>query len=315
MKIVFLDTDTMGSVSLEPIKAKGELICYPRTTPEQVPERVADCDVAIVNKVIVDKRFIDSAPKLKLICVAATGTNNVDIEYATSKGIQVRNAAGYSTESVAQVTFMHILNLAGHGMYFDRRVKSGEYYHNGIFSDMSWPFFELKGKRLGIVAMGNIGRRVAEIATVFGMYVSYYSTSGTSHCKDYPSVSLEALLKDSDIVTVHAPLNEHTRDLIRYEHLRLMKPQAFILNMGRGGIINEADLARALKEGVIAGAAIDVFAKEPLEPGHPFMDFADCCSAEGETLKEKLIMSPHIAWTSEEALHTLVRIIADNISL
>lgn len=315
MKIVFLDSDTMGDVSFAPIAEKGELILYPRSTPQQAIERVKDCEVLIVNKIIVNKELVDAAPKLRLICEAATGVNNIDIEYARSKGIPVRNAAGYSTESVAQVTFMHILNLVGHASYFDRRVKTGEYYENGIFSDMSWPFFELKGKKLGIIGMGNIGQRVARIAVAFGMEVAYYSTSRTSHCKDYPSLPLEDLLSVSDIVTIHAPLNDATRNLVTYDRLKLMKPSAYILNMGRGGIINEQDLADALSDNIIAGAATDVYVREPLEPGHPYMKFKDYTDKDGRCLKEKLLLTPHIAWTSDEALKTLVEKIAENIYL
>ena len=315
MKIVFLDSDTMGDVSFAPIAEKGELILYPRSTPQQAIERVKDCEVLIVNKIIVNKELVDASPKLRLICEAATGVNNIDIEYARSKGIPVRNAAGYSTESVAQVTFMHILNLVGHASYFDRRVKTGEYYENGIFSDMSWPFFELKGKKLGIIGMGNIGQRVARIAVAFGMEVAYYSTSGTSHCKDYPSLPLEDLLSVSDIVTIHAPLNDATRNLVTYDRLKLMKPSAYILNMGRGGIINEQDLADALSDNIIAGAATDVYAREPLEPGHPYLKFKDYTDKDGRCLKEKLLLTPHIAWTSDEALKTLVEKIAENITL
>lgn len=315
MKIVFLDSDTMGDVSFAPIAEKGELFLYPRSTPQQAIERVKDCEVLIVNKIIVNKELVDAAPKLRLICEAATGVNNIDIEYARSKGIPVRNAAGYSTESVAQVTFMHILNLVGHASYFDRRVKTGEYYENGIFSDMSWPFFELKGKKLGIIGMGNIGQRVARIAVAFGMEVAYYSTSGTSHCKDYPSLPLEDLLSVSDIVTIHAPLNDATRNLVTYDRLKLMKPSAYILNMGRGGIINEQDLADALSDNIIAGAATDVYVREPLEPGHPYMKFKDYTDKDGRCLKEKLLLTPHIAWTSDEALKTLVEKIAENIYL
>lgn len=315
MKIVFLDSDTMGDVSFAPIAEKGELILYPRSTPQQAIERVKDCEVLIVNKIIVNKELVDAAPKLRLICEAATGVNNIDIEYARSKGIPVRNAAGYSTESVAQVTFMHILNLVGHASYFDRRVKTGEYYENGIFSDMSWPFFELKGKKLGIIGMGNIGQRVARIAVAFGMEVAYYSTSGTSHCKDYPSLPLEDLLSASDIVTIHAPLNDATRNLVTYDRLKLMKPSAYILNMGRGGIINEQDLADALSDNIIAGAATDVYVREPLEPGHPYLKFKDYTDKDGRCLKEKLLLTPHIAWTGDEALKTLVEKIAENITL
>lgn len=314
MKIVFLDSDTMGGVSFAPIEKTGELVLYPRSTPSEAIERVKDCEVLIVNKIVVNKELIDSAPRLRLICEAATGTNNIDIEYARQKGIPVKNVAGYSTESVAQITFMHILNLVSHGPYFDRRVKTGEYYRTGIFADMSWPFFELKGKKIGIIAMGNIGHRVAEIACAFGMVPCYYSTSGTSHCKDYPSVALDTLLRESDIVTIHAPYNDKTRNLIDLDKLRMMKPTAYIINMGRGGIINEKDLVTALTEGAIAGAALDVYASEPLAPEHPYMNFKDYMDENGNCLKDKLLLTPHIAWTSNEALERLVQKIADNIA-
>ena len=240
MRIVFLDADTIGSdISLAPIESKGELVIYPRTPQELVDERIAGFDVVITNKVQIRKEHIDKAPSLKLVCVAATGTNNVDVEYAESKGIPVRNVAGYSTESVSQVTFMHILNLVGKGMYFDNFIKSGEYTRQGLFTDVSNPFFELKGKTLGIVAMGNIGSRVAQIASVFGMKVVYYSTSGTSHCTDYPSLPLDELLAVSDVVSIHAPLNPKTANLIIYDKMKLMKREAYLVNMGRGGIVNE----------------------------------------------------------------------------
>lgn len=306
MKIVFLDSDTLGDdVSLAPIASKGDFVKYPSTPNELVDQRIDGFDVVITNKVQIRQCNIDKASSLKLICVAATGTNNVDVEYAQSKGIPVRNVAGYSTESVAQVTFMHILNLVGKGMYFDNFVKSGEYYSRGLFTDASNPFFELKGKTLGIIAMGNIGRRVAQIATVFGMNVVYFSTSGTSHCKEYQSIPLQELLSVSDIVSIHAPLNSKTENLLNYENLKWMKREGYLLNMGRGGIVNEADLVRALNDGLIAGAAIDVFEKEPIDMSHPYIkDLKD---------SSRLILSPHIAWASIEARKLLVEKLANNI--
>ena len=239
MKITFLDAATLGGdISLEPVSRLGELVCWPSSTPEEAMERVSDCDVLIVNKVRVTSELIDAARNLKLICEAATGVNNIDLDYAASKGIPVRNVAGYSTESVVQCTFMHILNLVGHLPYYDGRVKSGQYSAGGMFTDVSLPFFELAGKTIGIVGMGTIGRRVAQVACAFGMNVIYYSTSGTSHCHDYPSVPLERLMAESDIVSVHAPLNDRTSGLIGDRELALMKPHAVIVNMGRGGIVD-----------------------------------------------------------------------------
>ena len=271
MKIAFLDAATMGNVSFEPFECLGEFVRYESSTPEQARERVRDLDVLLINKVLVDKELIDSAPNLKLICIAATGVNNIDVDYAASKGIPVRNAVGYSTDSVVQSTFMHILSLVGGAPYFDQSVKSGSYSRSGMFTDPNWNWWELSGKTIGIVGLGNIGKKVARIAEAFGMNVCYFSTSGTGHCKEYPSMGLEQMLKISDIVSIHAPLNDRTRNLIGKEQLAMMKPTAYLVNMGRGAIVVEEELAAAVDAGVIAGAGIDVFAVEPIPENHPYL--------------------------------------------
>lgn len=305
MKIVFLDSSTLGTdVSLSPIEALGQLKCFPSTLPEEVIGRVKDAEVVIVNKVVIDKKVIDAAHNLRLICVAATGTNNVDTTYANSKGISVKNAVAYSTESVAQITFSHILGLICKLEYFDNAVKSGEYSKSVHFTNTERTFFELKGKNFGIIGMGAIGKRVAEIASLFGSKVSYYSTNGVAHCKDYPSVTLDELLAKSDIISVHAPLNEKTKNLISLEQLKKMDPNAIIVNMGRGGIINEEDLAKALNLDLIAGAAVDVYVQEPIPSDHPYLKIKN---------REKIIFSPHIGWASKEARKLLVEMIAANI--
>ena len=304
MKIVFLDAATMGDVSFEPIERLGELVCYDSSTSQEALERVADCDVMIVNKVKVTPQLIDAAPNLKLICESATGVNNIDLEYAASKGIPVRNAVGYSTDSVVQATFMHILSLVGKAPYYDNSVKSGKYSKSGMFTDVSVNWWELSGKNIGIIGLGNIGSRVAKVAEAFGMKVSYYSTSGTSHNQNYPSVPLEQLLRESDIVTIHAPLNERTLGLISAEELRLMKPSAYLINMGRGGIVVEKDLAEAVDAGIIAGAGLDVFEVEPLPAENPFLKMVH---------PERMSFAPHVAWASEEARERLVGMVADNI--
>lgn len=304
MKIAFLDAATMGDVSFEPFEKLGDFTRYENSTPEEARERVRDLDVLLINKVIVDKELIDSAPNLKLICIAATGVNNIDVEYAASKGIPVRNAVGYSTDSVVQTTFMHILSLVGGAPYFDESVKSGSYSRSGMFTDTKWNWWELAGKTIGIIGMGNIGQKVARIAEAFGMKVCYYSTSGTGHCKDYPCLSLEELLKTSDIVSVHAPLNERTLNLIGKEQLSMMKSQAYLVNVGRGAIIVEEDLAQAVDDGVIAGAGVDVFVTEPLPESHPYLRMRH---------PERMRLSPHIAWASIEARDRLIGIMAENI--
>lgn len=305
MKIVFLDAATMGDISFEPIARLGEFTAYSTSTPEEAQERVKDVDVMIINKILVNKQLIDAAQNLKLICISATGTNNIDVEYAASKGIPVRNVAGYSTDSVAQSTFMHILTLIGGAPYFDRSVRSGEYSRSGMFTDPNWSWRELAGKTIGVVGMGNIGRKVASIAEAFGMKVCYYSTSGTGHCTDYPCLSLDELLAVSDVVSIHAPLNERTNGLIGAKELAMMKSSAFIVNMGRGGIVDEKALAESVDAGVIAGAGLDVFVTEPIPEDHPYLKMQH---------PERMSLAPHVAWASVEARTRLVSMIADNIS-
>ena len=305
MKIVFLDAATLGDVSFSPIMELGELVCWQTSTPAEALERVSDCDVLIVNKVKVTRELIDAAHALKLICEAATGVNNIDLEYAGARGIPVRNVAGYSTESVVQSTFMHILSLVGQLPYYDWKVKTGRYSWSGLFTDVSRPFFELSGKTIGIVGMGTIGHRVAEVAGAFGMKVIYYSTSGTSHCTDYPSVPLDRLMAESDVVSVHAPLNGRTSGLIGKAELALMKPHAIIVNMGRGGIVDEAALAEAVDNGIIAGAGMDVYTEEPMNVKNP-LSLAKH--------QERLSLTPHTAWASVEARKRLVDMIAGNIA-
>ena len=304
MKIVFLDSDTMGDVSFAPIAEKGELILYPRSTPQQAIERVKDCEVLIVNKIIVNKELVDAAPKLRLICEAATGVNNIDIEYARSKGIPVRNAAGYSTESVAQVTFMHILNLVGHASYFDRRVKTGEYYENGIFSDMSWPFFELKGKKLGIIGMGRIGQSVARKAAAFGMRVIYYNRhrlpaekESELHAEYMP---LDGLLQKSDIITLHTPYTPESHHIIDSRALSLMKPTAILVNTARGACVDEQALVKHLADGKIWGATLDVYEHEPqVSPELYKMD--------------NVLLSPHVGTATVECRQAMAQCVCDNI--
>lgn len=305
MKIVFLDAATVGDTSLAPIARLGELVCYDRSTPAEARERVGDCDVLIVNKVRVDSDLLNAAPALKLVCEAATGVNNIDVEACEKRGIPVRNVAGYSTDSVVQETFMHMLSLLGKAPYFDGAVKSGAYSRSGLFTDISHPFIEITGKTLGIIGMGTIGQKVASVAAAFGMRVIYFSTSGTGHCKDYPCVDLDTLFAESDVVSIHAPLNARTQGLLKMAELRKMKPSAFLINMGRGGIVDEADLAAAVDEGVIAGAALDVFTVEPLPLDHPFLQVKH---------PERFRFTPHTAWASVEARERLVAIIADNIA-
>ncbi len=305
MKIVFLDRATLGQgISLSAIERLGDYYEYESTSPEQIIDRIKDASIVIVNKVVIGKEQMDSAPLLRLICVAATGMNNIDLKYASERDIAVRNAVNYSSESVAQTTFSALLALIGHISYFDKCVKSGKYSLSPHFTDTGRSYFELSGKRFGVIGMGNIGKRVAAIASAFGSEVVYSSTSGAAHCDDYKHIGMDELLATSDIISIHSPLNDKTDNLIDYRQICKMKSSAIIVNMGRGGIVNEADLAKALNEDNIAGAVVDVYTKEPLPSDHPYLKVDN---------PEKLILTPHIAWASVEARERLVAIIAANI--
>ncbi|NPA51815.1 MAG: D-2-hydroxyacid dehydrogenase [Aquificae bacterium] len=305
MKIVFLDAKTIGNdINLEILGGFGDLVLYPNTKPAQLGERIYDADIIITNKVVIDKKAMDNAPNLKLICIAATGTNNVDVRYAREKGIAVTNVSGYSTESVVQHTFGMLFYLLEHLRYYDEYVKSGEYARSDIFTHLGRPFWEVYGKRWGIIGLGTIGRRVGQVAKGFGLDVVYYSTSGIEREEDFQSVSLEELLSTSDIVSIHAPLNENTKNLISYEQFKVMKSSAILLNLGRGGIVNEYDLARALDENLIAGVGLDVLEREPITSDNPLLKVKN---------PEKILITPHIAWTSIEARKRLINEIYKNI--
>ena len=305
MKIVFLDAATMGDADFAPVEKLGTLVKYDNSTPQEARERVSDCDVLIINKIQVNKELIDAASSLKLICEAATGVNNIDLDYAASKSIPVKNAIGYSTDSVVQTTFMHILSLIGQAPYFDDCVKSGKYSSSGMFTDVTVNWTELSGKTFGVIGMGNIGRKVASVAEAFGMKVVYFPTSGTSHCKDYPSLPLDEFLSVCDIISIHAPLNQRTMGLIGEKELQKTKQKSVLVNMGRGGIVDEAALAKALDDGHLLGAALDVFCQEPLPADSPLLSLKN---------PQRLRLSPHIAWASSQARERLVGQIAANIS-
>jgi glycerate dehydrogenase len=305
MHIVFLDADTIGKdVALTPLESLGNLKIYSTTLVHETAERIKTADIVITNKVPVGQVEMDAAPLLKLICVTATGVNNIDVKYAAEKGIVIKNVAGYSTESVVQTTFSNILSLLNATAYFDQYVKSGAYSTSMIFTHYGQTFWELAGKQFGIIGLGNIGKRVAEVATAFGAEVSYYSTSGKNTDAPYPRLELEELLRTSDIISIHAPLNEQTKNLISLEELKLMKTTAIIANMGRGGIINEKDLAKAIDENLLSGAVVDVYEQEPIPANHPYLSIKN---------KTKFQLTPHLAWGSVEARKRLIALTAKNI--
>lgn len=305
INIVILDASTLGKVeAIEKIASLGNFTSYELTSPDQRITRLKGQHVAIVNKAIIDKEVMDACPDLKLICISATGMNNVDLDYAASKGIKVTNVAGYSTHSVAQVTFSMLFYLLEKLPYFDKYVKSGEYTKSPIFTHHGRSFWELKGKKFGIIGLGTIGKRVAEIATAFGAKVVYYSTSGNNLGGDYPHLEFDELISTSEIISIHCPLNEKTDGLIGYEQFKQMKKSAILLNAGRGKIVNEAELAQALNEDLIAAAGLDVLEFEPMKANNPLLSISN---------PEKLLITPHIAWISQEAREELVEGVYQNI--
>ncbi len=303
MKIVLLDTITFGETNLSGFDQFGDVVTYEKTTAQQTQERVIDADVIVTNKVVITKDIMQNSPSLKLICVAATGMNNVDLQAAKELGIAVKNVAGYSTDSVIQHTFSMLFYLMGHSRYYDESVKDGTYSNSGVFTDVSRPFFEVKNKKWGIIGLGEIGRGVAKVANCFGADVCYYSTSGKNNNSEYTSVDLNTLLRTCDIVTIHAPLNEQTNNLLDEVQLSLCKEGAIVLNLGRGGIINEDAVAKLVDQKDIY-FGLDVFTKEPLSSTSPLLAVKN---------KNRLYMTPHIAWTSVEARDELIAGVIKNI--
>jgi lactate dehydrogenase-like 2-hydroxyacid dehydrogenase len=303
MKIVILDAMTYGETSLKGFERFGDVEIHQATAPEQTLERIAGADVIVTNKVVITSEMMAELPALKLICVAATGTNNVDLEAAEKRGIPVKNVAGYSTDSVVQHTFSILFYLAGHSRYYDEYVKSGEWQKSPVFTHVGQPFYELKGKKWGVIGLGHIGRGVADVAKAFGTEVWYYSTSGKHDDPDFRRVDLPTLLKECDIVSVHAPLNDATYDLLDYDAIKRLKPGAILMNLGRGGIVNEEALAKVMDEQLLY-AGLDVLEREPMQTPHPLMDVKH---------PERLYVTPHIAWTSVEARERLISKVIENI--
>lgn len=305
MKIVFLDRKTIGEdIDISPFEEFGEVVIYDYSNEAEAAERTVNADIIILNKVPVNEKTIGKAEKLKLVCVTATGTNNLDKEYLDKRNIQWRNVAGYSTEAVAQHTLALVFYLFEHLDYYDKYVKTEKYVNDTLFTHFNMHFHEIAGKTWGIIGLGAIGNRVAEIATCMGANVVYYSTSGKNHSDIYKEVSLDTLLSTSDIVSIHAPLDENTKGLINKTTLSKMKKSAILVNVGRGPIIREIDLADALNNNVIAAAGLDVLDVEPMAEDSPFRGIKD---------SNKIIITPHIAWAAKEARQRLMSIIHGQI--
>ena len=303
MKIVFLDTMTVGDgISLDSIAQEGDLKIHKVTSPAETAARIKDADVVITNKVKINigARELAEAEKLKLICVAATGYNNVDLTAAKKKNVVVTNVAGYSTDAVAQAVFAYILNFYNLVVEYDQSVKAGEWSKSHIFALLKYNITELAGKTLGIIGYGAIGQKVAEIGRAFGAKVIAATRSGVKHQEDF-RVELPELLAQSDIVTIHTPLTKETENLIDRKELEMMKPEAILINAARGGIVNEEALYQALKQKKIKAAALDVMAEEPPRSGSKLFEL------------DNIVITPHVAWATRESRQRLLDGVAENI--
>lgn len=304
LNIVILDQKTLGDdLDLTLLSEFGEVTSYATTAPEVTLERIQKAEIVITNKVIISKEMMENASNLQLICIAATGMNNVDLDAAKELGIEVKNVSGYSTATVVQHTFAMMFYLLGRLPYYNQRVQNKTWSNGNIFTDISQPFSELSGKKWGIIGLGTIGKQVAKIAEAFGAKVAYHSTSGNNLINDYHHYSLEELLSNSDIVSIHAPLNDATYNLINQENLKLLKENAILLNLGRGGIINETDLSDELNQRKLY-AGLDVVEKEPIDANNPLFSIQD---------PNQIIITPHLAWASIESRKRLLEGIVENI--
>jgi len=303
MKVVILDALTFGETPLGAFEQFGDVEIYQTTDADETLKRIENVNVIVTNKVVITAEAMLICKDLQLICIAATGMNNVDLEAAKENNIEVKNVAGYSTDSVIQHTFSMLFYMIGHSRYYDEYVKDGTWQKSSVFTNVSQPFFEVKNKKWGIIGLGEIGRGVGNIAKAFGAEVSYYSTSGRNRSDDFQRRNLDDLLKESDIISIHAPLNDATLNLLDYEKLLTCKEGTIILNLGRGGIINEEAVAKIVDEKELY-FGLDVLEYEPMKENHPLLHVKHL---------ERLYITPHIAWTSIEARKKLIAMTIENI--
>ena len=304
-KIVFLDATSLDDLdAFDRFDKVGDFTAHDHTSPEQVTDRAAGVQVIITNKVKITGEMIRELDDLRLICVAATGVNNVDTEAAGERGIPVRNVAGYSTDSVAQLTMTAYFTVAMDLLHLNEAVYNGDYSKAKAFTMWRHPYHELSARRFGIIGLGTIGTRVAKLADAYGAEVVYHSISGSDHDVPYARLELEELLTSCDAISIHCALSDETRDLIGADELESMQETAYLINMARGGIVNEKALAAAIDAGSIAGAAVDTFSTEPLPADHPYL---------GVKNRERLLLTPHVAWASIEARTRLIDGIIENI--
>lgn len=304
MKIVVLDgyAANPGDLSWDELKSLGECIVYDRTAPSEVTERAAGADILLTNKVVLNADTIAALPHLKYIGVLATGYNVVDIAAAKERGIVVTNIPAYSTPSVAQMVFAHILNIAQQVQHYTDEVRKGRWSSNPDFCFWDTPLIELRGKKIGIIGLGQTGYNTARIAIGFGMEVHAYTSKSTFQLPpEIRKTELDELFANCDIISLHCPLTDSTREMVNTERLRLMKPTAILINTGRGPLINEQDLANALNNGTIYAAGVDVLSQEPPRADNPLLSARNC------------YITPHIAWASTAARERLMQIMLENI--
>jgi len=302
MKAVILDLESLEDLDLSLLGAEfSELTTHMATTADQVGERIADAEVVITNKVRIDDATMAAAPALRLICVVATGTNNIDLDAARRREIAVSNCVAYGVDSVVQHTWSLILALHTNILNYDRAVKAGEWGNATQFCMLSFPIQELAGRTLGILGYGNLGQGVAAIASAFGMQVIVGARPGQSAAEG--RVSFEQLLEQSDVLSLHCPLSDETADLFNADTLARMKPGSMLINCARGGIVNEQALVDALASGHLAGAATDVLTQEPPRDGNPLISAAP----------HNLIVTPHSAWGSREARERIIAQTVENV--
>ena len=305
MKIIVLERNSVGQdVPMDAIGKLGEMTAYPNTTAADVKEKVKDAEIIVANKAPLNEETLKDAGQVKLICEFATGYDNVDLAYCKKRGIKVANVVNYTTDAVAQHTFALCFYVLEKLRHYDEYVKSGAYAAQDRFSNFDLPFTELAGKTWGIIGMGNIGKKVAKIAQAFGCRVIFYSASGNSTCTDYERVSFDTLLIESDFVSLHCPLSDKTRNLIDLNALKKMKKSAILINVARGPVVKDEDLYTALTQEYIAGAGLDVTGTEPMKDSNPLSKIMD---------SNKLIITPHLAWASNEARNRCVSETCKNI--
>lgn len=305
MNIVVLERHSVGTdVNVDCFKELGEVTYYRNTVEPEVAERVKDADIIIANKSPLNEKTLKDAKNVKFIAEFATGYDNIDLNYCKQRGILVSNVRNYSTEAVAQHTFAMLFYLLEHLPHYDKYVKSGEYASQDRFSNFDIPFTELAGKTWGIVGLGNIGKSVGRIAKAFGCKVIYYSTSGNNNDSEFDKVDFETLVKESDFLSLHCPLNDATKNLINLDAMKKMKNTAYIINVARGKVVNNSDLYEALTTGLIRGAGLDVIEEEPITDKNPLSKIMD---------SDKLIITPHLGWASTEARQRCVDFAYDNV--